>query len=184
VLKSCLSLLLWMSILISVYWCSSERRSVRSNAFVRVETTICKKQRNFRPMKLSQCAYIFSFRPFPSIFQPKLSFSRISNCSSAHLDHQIRSPPLTHHNSRYCTHPSLDVLSSRDPIQVNQCPKIPISLELICLQHTNHFFQNNKREHQTSDDLTIKQTDSCPLSSNSGYVRLRKVDPLGFTKRG
>jgi hypothetical protein len=42
----------------------------------------------------------------------------------------------------------------------------------------NHLFQNNKKEHQTSDDLTIKQTDSCPLSSNSGYVRLGKVDPI------
>jgi hypothetical protein len=52
-----------------------------------------------------------------------------------------------------------------------------ISPESICLQHMNHLFQN-KKEHQTSDDLTIKQTDSCPLSSNSGYVRLGKVDPI------
>jgi hypothetical protein len=44
---------------------------------------------------------------------------------------------------------------------------------------TPALFQKNKKEHQTSDDQTIKQTDSCPLSSNSGHVRLGKVDPLG-----
>jgi hypothetical protein len=69
--------------------------------------------------------------------------------------------------------------------KVNQFPKIPISPESICLQHTNHLFQNNQKEHQTSDDLTIKQPESCPLPSNSGYVRLGKVDPIGAcTKLG
>jgi hypothetical protein len=111
VLKSCLSLIV-MDININIeYWCSSERRSVRSNAFVRVETTICRKHElRTHEVKSVRVSIFISASSIPFSAQSchflgfQIAVQLISTIKSA-------AKPLTHHDSRYCTHPRLDILS-------------------------------------------------------------------------